>query len=1119
MENNIINENNNETIKEELKWLKIKTLLKDKSILENSINEIQKEKLTNLPTKLFDIYKRKIMIHLLIEKNEQLLSTWKNKEKNMNNNILNLSDNNIIITRDIIQLYSGPEEHIIKFMFYFRENNTAMIELINHISFKNIKDVAEFLCHFFYDKFFSENKEEEIILFIKLLLEKEINNLITPSCRNFLKESFLKFFLLEFGNTYEIRNYIDVVLNCLIRDIEDKNSFNCKINIISNSKKHHKYNLKENKFFQMDKQDNPFIYSIEEKKKNKNNNGFDSINDNNNLNFKKKSYSGVIKKTNATPFDSWTVIDDIGSFNEKDINDSLMGNFKIKNYIHKDFFININENYFKSLLLIEKNEVMKIFYIKQIKILNSSKNKNIFSCRDYFEKMVSEKEISKLSVEQFNKIVEIIEHFIIKLLNNLEKKEIMPPSIKIICSIINEEISKKFKNISKIMKNSLICKFLFGILILPILENPDSCNSYGNMIISLNTRKILNNIYEVLSHLIEGELFNSSDNTHLTIFNHFIIKNYYRINQIIDKILEKKTLKTNYIKEKKLDFIEYKTICFNSKQFLLFYNTVHRYKDEILRGDKYIENIYNKITEYISSINCSIHNYYLIIKQSNENNAKEKENKGIEFNSTKNKIYEKLKFSIIQVLQNLNITFNLSTQLNTIKTFETINAYLNTYFKNTLRNNEAPLNWYSQYIVNNINLLNKEYKENDFQLLYNDIESNVKNIVEKYKIMNHYLNIDLILKMKSLDKTLKIYKNQLEKIRKTETNIKCLIFIESFEIHDCLITGFEYNKLIKSEKKLVNNALLILNNSKFCIHNKLTIAEKDKKFCEKKYHCNNIKEFAQRLSEYHKILSEEIMNFSLGNEFYQSKDYNNICKEKKNNNNNNDDIQLNENNKIISSDSIKEILDTYMGIIKQILESDTEINLIFDFFNDNKKDEVINTIWNYILKSICDPISSEEPLVIDNAFKIRCLAWQKFITPKNLKIPEEILDNNYRMKINEKLKLIDELRTPAEIFNQFSLFIESINLLFKFFLNIGVVEPDELLNSIIYFILFYTPQRFIFKTNFCKFFLGKNELMGNIGINITQIESSLVFINKLQPTQMGISDQEFNNICSKIDLK
>ena len=130
-----------------------------------------------------------------------------------------------------------------------------------------------------------------------------------------------------------------------------------------------------------------------------------------------------------------------------------------------------------------------------------------------------------------------------------------------------------------------------------------------------------------------------------------------------------------------------------------------------------------------------------------------------------------------------------------------------------------------------------------------------------------------------------------------------------------------------------------------------------------------------------------------------------------------------------------------------------------------------------------------------------------------------MLDNNYRMKINEKLKLIDELRTPAEIFNQFSLFIESINLLFKFFLNIGVVEPDELLNSIIYFILFYTPQRFIFKTNFCKFFLGKNELMGNIGINITQIESSLVFINKLQPTQMGISDQEFNNICSKKIIK
>ena len=272
------------------------------------------------------------------------------------------------------------------------------------------------------------------------------------------------------------------------------------------------------------------------------------------------------------------------------------------------------------------------------------------------------------------------------------------------------------------------------------------------------------------------------------------------------------------------------------------------------------------------------------------------------------------------------------------------------------------------------------------------------------------------------------------------------------------------------------------------------------------------------MSEYHKIVSDEIMNFSLGNEYYQLKDYKNKSNEK-NIINNDDDIQLNENNKIIASNSIKEILDTYMNYIKEILESDTEIISVFDFFSNNKKDEILNTIWNYILKSICDPISSEEPLFLDNIFKVRCSTLQKIVKPKNLNIPEEILDKKYIKKINENLKLIDELRTPAEIFNQFGLFIESINLLYKFFLKNIKVETDDLLNAIIYVILFYTPQRIIFKTNFCKFFLGNDELMGNIGINIAQIESSLAFINKLESNQIGISQQEFNDICSSINIK
>ena len=85
-------------------------------------------------------------------------------------------------------------------------------------------------------------------------------------------------------------------------------------------------------------------------------------------------------------------------------------------------------------------------------------------------------------------------------------------------------------------------------------------------------------------------------------------------------------------------------------------------------------------------------------------------------------------------------------------------------------------------------------------------------------------------------------------------------------------------------------------------------------------------------------------------------------------------------------------------------------------------------------------------------------------------------------------------------------------------MNIVSVEPDELLNTIICFIIYSNPERLIFKTNFCKFFLNENELIGNLGINIIQIESSLVFINKLEAKQIGISQQEFNKICSQVDF-
>ena len=73
MKNIYQDSNDNISSKSESKWLNIKLLLKKKLILENSINEIKLKIQEQLSSKLSEIYKEKLMIQSLIEKNKNLI--------------------------------------------------------------------------------------------------------------------------------------------------------------------------------------------------------------------------------------------------------------------------------------------------------------------------------------------------------------------------------------------------------------------------------------------------------------------------------------------------------------------------------------------------------------------------------------------------------------------------------------------------------------------------------------------------------------------------------------------------------------------------------------------------------------------------------------------------------------------------------------------------------------------------------------------------------------------------------------------------------------------------------------------------------------------------------------
>ena len=85
--------------------------------------------------------------------------------------------------------------------------------------------------------------------------------------------------------------------------------------------------------------------------------------------------------------------------------------------------------------------------------------------------------------------------------------------------------------------------------------------------------------------------------------------------------------------------------------------------------------------------------------------------------------------------------------------------------------------------------------------------------------------------------------------------------------------------------------------------------------------------------------------------------------------------------------------------------------------------------------------------------------------------------------------------------------------MFIFMLNQMKAEAGDLLPLIIYSIIMAKPKRIIFNLKFIKFFMNQNELLGNIGYNLIQYESSIRFIKSLNEVQLKMTKQEFEDRC------
>ena len=1114
------------------KWARLNLFLKEKKSFDSSVKLLRKKTILQFSSKCKEIYRIKLLIHLITKKNWKSFKFFSNSKNFTKEKEISSIENEI--SRIKVTDSSELELDLIEnFFFHFRKNNRLILKLIECADQELYKILVPFLCHFFYENFYIEsNEQEEILYIIYLLLEKEIDLMFSPSISTFLDQSFLSKFLVEFGNRFEVKRYITLILNEPISDVEDQYIDYYSLDIIHNEPKNEE---EKNKYF--NNEENGLIIEQVIIEENNNQKRYDSLSgcqkiDKISLN-KEEFYR--LTKQGAVQF-------------PQDNNQLylLKKELTIKTEICQILFNNLTEKFFRNKIEEEKDIIMKEFYIRLLRKIQSSNEPDLYNGDKYYKKLISETKIYYCAIKDFNNAYTLVTKCIDDILTNLENEVIAPYSIKVICKLIYILLQKKFKKIPKIQIYLLINQFIFDKLIYPNIKNPKINEEEKNIIISMSTRKNLSNVILVLQKLIRGELFSFNEQEdYLMIFNEFIIAQFFRIKSIIEKFinvsiphqilkltedfykdenfnlasLNKKRkdadVTYNYFIQNKTDFMNYISICFSKNEFFLFYDIVKKNIGELKTIDPSLEAKFKIIEK----------NIVIIIKKFNEqsyyvginNEYRDKivkyifqEEEKILFGDKNKSTLDKIKFCIKYLISNIQISqkwgWVTDKGVDTLTTFKFIHKFLNG--KNLLdKNKKIPLTWYSSFLVDHLKDI-KSPLDHDYESLYDMLESELTYELIQLRHVNNFLAINMSSKFSLIDKQIKAFEQELNFVKYTDLSIKVLQLIEKSEIKVCLFHKNDIDILSQyssySLDCMAYNSpnIFILSSDTQCIHNKLIEQKNMDKFRtnEKKYfkknHCKKINQFCNYISEFSKDIYDDI--YEVKNESKIQ-----VAKNKK----------LKQLPKEILENMLttKDLLEHYMIYVNEEIKK----NIICDYNENEGKiiyEKVGQIIWNYILKFVYIKLCNDKLNESDNNFYTKCkeLSW---IKPKQFDITKELYNSNLFKRAEYHIKKMDKLHSPSNIIYEFGISVQLINAIFIFMLNKMNIDADDLQNSIIFTIIGSKPKKIIFNIKFIKYFMSEKLLLGKLGNNISRAEISTIYIQGLNAERLKMDEKQFKEKC------
>jgi len=182
------------------------------------VEKLQNENLEVIKKNYLDFFKNKIKIREVYDFIQRMAK-----------NEMKITHMNYELVEDYDRVLSQCSDPIEKLFNKFR-NNYKLILILVEILEKNkqykdeIESLIELFTHHFFENHLVQNSEyDEILIFIYLLLEREIDNMISPSVSWFLNNDYsvIGKILKSYTKKPEVKAFVSLVLNDTILKIEN----------------------------------------------------------------------------------------------------------------------------------------------------------------------------------------------------------------------------------------------------------------------------------------------------------------------------------------------------------------------------------------------------------------------------------------------------------------------------------------------------------------------------------------------------------------------------------------------------------------------------------------------------------------------------------------------------------------------------------------------------------------------------------------------------------------------------------------------------------------------------------------------------------------------------------